>query len=138
MRNIVGIQEQNGWQQQTTLYNRHFDENEQLTRPGELHLLDILEVTPTQYRAVYIQTSFNTEIDDIRLANTQQKIVELTGGAESPEVMIRRGRDHSRPASEVQAINELYDGSIPTPRLAGGGGGGGGGASAGLAGAGSP
>lgn len=135
MRNIIGIQETNGWQQQTTMYDRHFDQDHLMTKPGELHLIDILEVTPSAYRTVYVQSTYNPEIDNARVAHVQQTIAELTGGTESPTVMVRRGRDYSRPASEVQAINELYDSSIPTPRLGGGGGGaaGGGGAGAALA-----
>lgn len=130
MRDIIGIQENNGWQQQTTLYARHFDEENLLTRPAELHLLDILEVTPDRFRTVYVQTAFNPDVDNVRVANVNQAIARLTGGSEAPPVIVRRGRDYTRPASEVQAINELYDASIPTPRLGSGGGGGGGAATA--------
>jgi hypothetical protein len=132
VRDIIGIQESNGWQQQTTIYHRHFDENHMLTKPGELHLIDILEVTPDAHRAVYVQASANPEIDNIRIANIHQAIAELSGGTDSISVTTRRGRDYSRPASEVKIINDLYDSSIPTPRLGGSGGGGAAGAASAL------
>lgn len=113
----MGIQESNGWEQQTTIYHRHFDEEGLLTKPGELHLLDILEVTPDAYRTVYVQASANPEIDNMRISNVQQTIAELSGGTETISVITRRGRDYSRPASEVKIINDLYDSSIPAPRL---------------------
>lgn len=134
VRDIVAAQDLNGWQQQSTLYTRHFDEDQQLTSPGRFQLMDILEVNPLQYRSVYIQSTFNPEFDNVRLANVQQVLAEITGGAEDISVSIRRGRDYSRPASEVKVINDLYHDSVPAPRLAsqtGGGGAGGGGAGGG-------
>lgn len=124
VRDIVGAQEQNGWQQQSTLYDRHFDEEQQLIPAGRFQLMDILEINPLQYRTVRIQSTYNTEVDNIRLANVQLIVNEVTGGAENIPVMIGRGRDYSRPASEVKAINDLYHDTVPTPRLpsqAGGG-----------------
>ena len=131
VRDIVAAQDQNGWQQQSTLYDRHFDKDQQLTAPGRFQLMDILEVNPLQYRTVYIQSAFNIEIDNVRLANVQQLLAEMTGGADEIPVILRRGRDYSRPASEVKAINDLYHDTTPSPRLASQSGGGGGGASAG-------
>lgn len=127
IRNITEIQRANGWRQQMTLYHRHFDASQMLTVPGRLHLTDVLELSPMEFRTVEIQASFNPEIDSARIANVRQAIAELTGGMEDVPVEIRQARDYSRPASEVQMINDLYDSSIPAPRLIGAGGGGGGG-----------
>ena len=130
MRDILGVQTNLGWQQETTLYDRHFEAEQQLNVPGRLHLTDILQVAPSARRTVYIQSSYNSEIDNARVANVQQSIAELTGGTELLPVVLRKGRDYSRPASEVKIINDLYNASVPTPRLGGGGGGGGGSATA--------
>ncbi|MEZ6129075.1 MAG: hypothetical protein R3C59_10350 [Planctomycetaceae bacterium] len=124
IRDITEVQRANGWQQETTLFHRHFDENHMLSVPGQLHLTDILEITPDQYRTIHIQASYNAEIDSARVANVRNVVAQLTGGMEAVPVVIRQGRDYSRPASEVQTINDLYDSSIPTPRLGGGTGGG--------------
>ncbi len=122
MRNIVGVQTSLGWQQETTLYDRHFEGGQQLNVPGRLHLTDILEVAPSARRTVYVQSSYDSETDNARVANVQQVIAELTGGTELLPVVLRKGRDYSRPASEVKIINDLYNGSVPTPRLGSGGG----------------
>ena len=46
MSDIINTQEQNGWQQETTIYHRHFTDDQTLNVPGRLHLVDILETTP--------------------------------------------------------------------------------------------
>ena len=90
MSDIVNIQQQNGWQEETTMYHRHFQDDQQLNVPGNLHLVDILETTPTQYRTVYVKSTYDTEVDNIRLANVQQAVNELTNGEESIQVMVRK------------------------------------------------
>ena len=134
MTDVISSQEQNGWQQETTMYHRHFGDDQILNVPGRLHLVDILETTPSRYRTVYVQSSYDAEADSIRKSNVQQTLAELTNGEEQIQVVIRRGRDYGRPASEVKLINDLYNSSIPAPRL--GSSGGGGGASAALSGGG--
>lgn len=124
VKEIIGNQQRNGWQQSTTLDNRFFDENHQLNGPGEAKLLNIIEITPAAYRTVYVQETRLPEIDNIRLSNTQQRVMELTQGQEGIGVELRKGRTYSRPASEVKIINDLYKSSIPSPRLSASGGGG--------------
>lgn len=138
VKDIVSVQQQNGWEQQSTLYARHFDDEQQLNTPGRLQLMDVLEINPLQYRTVYIQSTYNIELDNARLANVQQIVSEVTGGSGEVPVVIRRGRDYSRPAVEVKQLNDLFRGSLPTPRLGSltGGGGGGGGATGGVSGGG--
>lgn len=125
VKEIIGNQQLNGWQQATTLDSRFFDEDEQLNGPGEAKLLNIMELTPIAYRTVYVQQSRQVEIDNIRISNVQQRVMELTQGQENVPVELRRGRTYSRPASEVKIINDLYNSSIPTPRLGNSSGGGG-------------
>ncbi len=117
---IMEVQKSNGWTEETTLYNRHFSNDDQtLTRPGRLHLQRILEITPLQRRAVYIQSTRDPGIDSVRLSNVESAVTELTHGSETVSVAVRIGREYSRPASEVQIINDLYNTSIPSPRLGG-------------------
>ncbi|MCH2209732.1 MAG: hypothetical protein MK110_00400 [Fuerstiella sp.] len=120
VENIMEVQKINGWIEENTLYNRHFDSADQtLTRPGRLYLLKILEVTPLQRRVVYVQSARDPGIDSERLINVESALAELTNGSEKITVSVRSGREYSRPASEVQIINELYNNSIPAPRLGG-------------------
>ncbi|MEZ6125496.1 MAG: hypothetical protein R3C49_20300 [Planctomycetaceae bacterium] len=124
VRDIVEVQRSNGWQQATTLFERHFEDDQSLSTPGRLHLIDIMEVTPDAYRTVYIQSTYDPEIDNVRMASVQQAVLEMTGGAETIPVVLRQARDYKRPASEIKAINDMYIQSVPTPRLSGSGGGG--------------
>jgi hypothetical protein len=130
MRSIVGLQTDLGWQQETTLYGRHFEEDHKMSIPGRLHVTDILEVAPTSRRTVYVQATQNADIDNARIASVEQVVAELTGGTELVPVVLRKGRDYSRPASEVKIINDLYNGSVPSPRLGAGAGAGAGSTSA--------
>ncbi len=136
VKDIMEVQKSNGWAEENTLYSRHFNNIDQtLTRPGRLHLQRILEITPLQRLAVYVQSTRDPGIDSARISNTESAIAELTHGLGAVSVTLRTGREYSRPASEVQIINDLYNSSIPTPRLAGAAGatGGGGGAGGGAA-----
>lgn len=127
VQQIASTQERLGWQEETTMYARHFNEDHLLNVPGRLHLIDIMEVTPSRYRTVYVQSSYDAIVDNQRVTTVQQAVNEIAGGTETIEVLVRRGRDYSRPASEVKIINDLYNQSVPSPRLGTGGGGGGGG-----------
>ena len=122
VKQMVSLQETNGWTEESTLFTRHFKPDNTLSVPGELHLIDILEDNPLKYRTVYIQSTYNETIDAARMANVQSVIQEVTQGQEEVPVVVRRARDYSRPANEVNIINDLYTGSIPTPRLGRGGG----------------
>lgn len=122
--NIINTQVRNGWQQETTLYDRHFELSQSLNVPGQLHLEDILTVTPPSHRTIYVQSTRNAELDNARLANVQQLVADMTGGTETVPVVMRQARDYSRPASEVKIINDLYNTSVPTPRLGSAAGGG--------------
>ena len=120
VKNIMEIQKSNGWTEETTLYNRHFEPDDQiLTRPGRLHLQRILEITPQHRRTVYVQSTRNPNIDNVRLTNVESAIAELAHGLERVTVSVRTGREYSRPASEEQIINDLYNSTIPSPRLGG-------------------
>lgn len=120
VRDIMEVQKSSGWTEENTLYARHFSQVDQtLTRPGLLHLQRILEITPLQRRAIYVQATRDPGIDTARLSNVESAIAEMTHGEETFSVALRHGREYSRPASEVQIINDLYNSSIPTPRLGG-------------------
>lgn len=132
VRDIFELQTSIGWQEETTIYNRHFDETSQkLSVPGTLHLEQILHVAPAPRRTVFVQSSRDPQIDDLRIQSVTDAIAELTGGTEIVPVALRVTREYSRPASEVHSINVLYNNSVPSPRLGGSAAGGGGAASGG-------
>lgn len=135
VRDVTSVQERNGWEEQSTLYARHFDADQQLTVPGRLQLMDILEINPLKYRTVYVQSTYDINLDNARLANVEQVVADVTGNSGEVPVVIRRAREYSRPAVEVKQLNDLFRDSLPSPRLgslSGGGGAGGGGTTGGV------
>lgn len=125
-----------GWQEETTLYSQHFDDHtHQLNRAGQLQLDYLLHVIPPERRAVYIQSTYDGELDAIRLEAVQAAVAQSPGAAEQAfPIELRNCQNPGRPAAEVALMNSRYVATIPAPRIGGvpsGGGGGGGGIGAG-------
>ncbi|MFN9721213.1 MAG: hypothetical protein ACK58L_21150 [Planctomycetota bacterium] len=116
-----------GWQEETTLFNHHFESNtQQLTRAGELHLERILHHVPEERRAVYIQSSYDAGLDNLRTEVVNTYMARTSTGGKPVTVAVRECQEFGRPASEVENINSLYNASTPSPRLGSAGGGSGG------------
>ncbi len=117
--NFMDTQTTLGWQEETTLYDRHFEPNtHQLTRSGELHLEYILHVVPTERRSVFIQSTYDPALDGMRTESVTAFMSRLPGSVNEVSVATRDCQQVGRPASEVQQINTMYNSSIPAPRLA--------------------
>lgn len=113
-----------GWQEETTLYDRHFEPGTNLlTRAGELHLERIVHVIPPERRAVYVQSTYDPVIDAVRMETVTAAVASIANGHDVP-ISIRECQELSRAASEVQAINTMYNTSIPSPRISSAGSGG--------------
>lgn len=116
-----------GWQEETTLYNRHFDaDTQQLTRAGELHLEHILHHVPEERRAVYIQSTYDAGLDNLRTESVNTLMARTSGSGNAVQVTVRSCQENSRPAAELEAISSMYNASTPSPRLSSAGGSGGG------------
>jgi hypothetical protein len=121
-----------GWQEETTLYHRHFDAStQQLTRAGELYLEYILHAVPEERRAIYIQSTYDARLDNLRTESVNTMMARLSNGANPVQVIVRNCREIGRPAAELEAISSMYNASTPSPRLSSAGGGGSGGSSSG-------
>ncbi len=134
VRIFMDTQTSLGWQEETTIYDRHFESNtEQLTRSGELHLEYILHVVPVERRSVYIQSTHDPVRDGIRMDSVNSVMARLSPGGSEVLVAVRDCQQIGRPAAEVQQINSMYNSTTPTPRIgsasSGGGASGGGGSS---------
>lgn len=107
-----------GWQEETTLYDRHFDAmTQQLTRAGELHLEYILHVVPPERRTVFIQSSYDPALDGVRTESVNEVMNRIGRGSCDVPVTVRECQQVGRPAAEVQQINSMYNASTPAPRL---------------------
>ena len=126
VHDLMDFQVTLGWQEETTLYERHFDPNTNtLTRAGELHLERIIYVVPPERRSVFVQSTHNAAIDAARMDSVSASVASMCNGNIDVPVSIRECQELSRAASEVQAINSMYNGSIPSPRLSSAGASGG-------------
>lgn len=107
-----------GWQEETTLYDRHFDPaTQQLNRAGELQLSYLVHVIPLERRTVHIQSTFDTALDEIRLEGVTAAVGRMNHGVVSVPIAMRDCQEVGRPAAEVETINTLYNSTIPSPRL---------------------
>lgn len=126
IRNVFEQQTALGWQEETTLYDRHFNpETHQLNKAGGLHLEYILHVVPVERRTVFIQSTYEAETDHARTEAVNSAIALACHGVVSVPVEVRECQQIGRPAGEVVIINGLYNANTPAPRLGGAGGGGG-------------
>ncbi|QDT38419.1 hypothetical protein [Stratiformator vulcanicus] len=106
VRNLIAIQQQNGWMQALTLYSYHFDPaTHELTAPGQVHLDWILRHAPQTQRTVFIQSDGDSMISNARLANVEAASTELMAGANLPPIILRTAMPQGRPANEVDAIH---------------------------------
>ena len=118
VRDITQAQEDAGWVSETTLYDYHFEsDQQQLNRAGILHLRWILESAPSNRRTVFVQAGVNSTSSQLRLENVQGEVVEMIAGHNPPPVILRITRPLGRSALEVDKIQQGEIGSLPVPRI---------------------
>jgi hypothetical protein len=123
---MIDTQTALGWQDQTTLYDRHFDQDTQsLNTAGRLQLEYILFTVPPQRRNVYVQATHSPDGDEIRRASVAEVAASMSPGQTPADITIRSCEEIGRPAAEVASIAQQYLQSTPVPRIGSGGGGGG-------------
>ena len=127
VRDFTQAQEDAGWVSETTLYDYHFEsEQQQLNRAGLIHLRWILESAPSNRRTVFVQATANSTASQTRLEHVQGEVVEIVASHNPPAVMLRITRPLGRSALEVYKIQVGEVNSLPIPRITsplGGGGG---------------
>jgi hypothetical protein len=141
---MMRTQEANGWTNETTLYDYHFNpETNELTVPGKLHLRWILDYVPPSYRAVWLQQTDDTAVNQHRIDAVRAAAIRFVGEPNLPQIAFRTAMPPARPAIEVDTLRRKELETIPTPRVplesgapGGGGQGGGGGGGGGMGGGG--
>ncbi|MAT15340.1 MAG: hypothetical protein CMJ46_08735 [Planctomyces sp.] len=120
VRNVMALQEDNGWQRLTTLFDYHFDEHtNQLTHSGMEQLIWILEEAPEKRRhQIYVQKVVGQEANIARVEVVRTALIELAG-AEASDICIelKAGRNYGRPALEIDTIRKAEISSMPEPRI---------------------
>lgn len=117
VRNVCEMQVANGWMAETTLYDYHFDEETQeLNHSGREHVGWMLRNVPPQRRTIYVQSLFDTEKTQKRLAATRN-LVTAWSPTDVPSIELRTTEPFGRPANEIDHIERAVRGSMPEPRI---------------------
>lgn len=115
---FVNMQVSNGWLEQTTLYDYHFDPvTNELNSSGRVHLNWILTHVPTEHQQVNISTSREPARNLARTANVQREIAQAAGANPGLQVVTRLADPVGRPAAEVQSIFTNAQENMPLPIL---------------------
>jgi len=120
----------NGWKMQNTVGTMLFDDNQQLNSAGDSLVKWIVTQAPLHRRAVFVLKADSAERTASRVASVNSAVAKYAGGA-TPPVMVTDTEPTGWSGSQVDAITQQYQSSIPSPRLPSGGGGGGGGGGSG-------
>ncbi len=108
----------NGWRDQCTLSNFHFDAgSQQLTEVGRLRVQQILREHPENYRNVFVVRATTQEATSARMESVQQFANNLAGQDVSTEVRLVELEPRGVTADDVQMISSKLKSSMPDPRL---------------------
>jgi hypothetical protein len=118
VREVVNTQVANGWTQETTLYEYHFEpETQILTHAGLMHLRWILLETPPERRVAFVQAAWDEPTSQARLENVRAAAFEMVGQEVCPPVMLRVAEPTGTPAEYVDSIQRAIRDSLPEPRI---------------------
>jgi hypothetical protein len=118
VRNITAMHVENGWINETTLYEYHFHEEiHELNHAGQMQLRWILENAPEHHRVVFVQAGLGPHATQARLAAVRNNAVALIGEENLPPIIQRVATPYGRPALEVNRIRQAEIGSMPVPRI---------------------
>ncbi len=116
VRQVLARQEQQGWTEETTLYEYHFNaETHELNHAGERHLQWILEYVPIERRTVWVQKSIDSLVNQQRMAHVQHQASLIS--QDSASIALRVASPTGRPALEINAIRLAEIQSMPEPRV---------------------
>ena len=118
VQEFIATQEEAGWENATTLYDYHFDNDDQsVNRSGLMQLQWILRNVPEHRKIVYVQAANNVAASNLRVASVQSEISEAVGLENSPPVTLRITSPLGRSALEVDKIQLKAQSTLPAPRI---------------------
>jgi hypothetical protein len=118
LKTAIHAQEKNGWIEEATLYDYHFDpETNELTRPGRLHLRWILLHVPDEFRVAWVQSTIDADASRTRIGSVRETAVTLVGEEKIPPIMMRVTTPTGASAEEAVSIRRAWLSSMPEPRI---------------------
>lgn len=109
----------NGWRRQNLLGSHHFTpDGAQLTEAGKLRVQWILTQTPESFRQVFVERSLDQEINESRIAATNE-FASVVTGMHAGRVTHTHILTDGRPATVVDFVNTRFRENMATPALPG-------------------
>ena len=108
-----------GWQLQNTLSHHFFDEeNQTLTRAGQLKLHWIVTQAPPHRRTVYVLRTLDPALTQTRVASVHDQMARLLPGERpQPEVLVSDMVPAGGSGDYFDQVDRQLKASVPAPRL---------------------
>lgn len=127
-----------GWQEQNTLTESHFDpESNELNHAGLYKIQSVLQNSPPSQRSIFVHTGYDQVANQARLNNVRSLIGKWVPETETPAIVATPHRPYGLPGMQADSITRRFQEGMPAPTIPvslggragglGGGGGGGGG-----------
>lgn len=117
IREVSDLQVRNGWTEEMTLLDYHFDEKNVLNQPGQIHLKWMLENARSTHAEAWVQKAANDEASEQRLASVQMVAGEMMGKEEVPPIKLRAVTPVGRPALEIDSIRRKEIAGLRNPQI---------------------
>lgn len=116
---ILNTQIANGWQQESTFFNYHFDPvTNELNSSGRDHLYWLLSSAPAEFRTAFVETSrVDPGISNARLASVQSEATRMVGVDQAPPIMLRVATPYGTPAQQVDAVFKYRTENLNPPPM---------------------
>jgi predicted oxidoreductase len=109
---------QNGWCQQSTLTDFHFDKaTQQLTEAGRLKVAQVMTQHPQPFRTMFVVMANSERETAVRLDSVQQTAALVATDGVLPQIHRVAIPPRGWSADEINAIGKKRQETIPTPRL---------------------
>ena len=115
---IFDLMAQNGWCQQSTLTDFHFDKaTQQLTEAGRLKVAQVMTQHPQPFRTMFVVMANSERETAVRLDSVQQTAALVATDGVLPQIHRVAIPPRGWSADEINAIGKKRQETIPTPRL---------------------
>lgn len=107
-----------GWERQNLLHTNHFEpDTGELTEAGRMKVDQILDITPTEHRAVYVPRGASPELTAKRIEQVQDYVATRATDEHPVQVVESRLRPNDYSAEYVDQIGRAFRESTPEPRI---------------------
>lgn len=118
VRQPFGMMVLQGWQEQNTLTEHHFDpETHRLNRAGLFKIQSVLQNSPPAHRSIFVYSGYDDAANQARIGNVRETIAQWIPAEAAPEIVATPQRPYSLPGMRADAITRRFQESMPTPTI---------------------